>query len=369
MRKFLFILPSNLIGGAETLSLNLVKSLSSKGHAVTVVFLSTPNMHFISPWDELVNIDKISVNAKSEKVGFIKFFLRLIFNRFIKGNQFFDFSFSTHLHCNAFIYFITRLKLISVHKIVVRESTNFFSWHTGLKLKVVKFLYRFYPSNPNIICQTNQMRNELVSNVFFKDITNIKTFRNPINVNYIMQKSEDFVDFSGFYSKKNDNKVILSVGRLVPEKSFETLISSLAYLHGYCCVILGDGPELKSLMKVAIDVGVADKVHFVGEVSNPYKYMARADICVVSSKLEGFPNVLHEQMCLSNKIVSTICTDEINLLPGITVVPIEDPYSLALAIKNVSNLTIQDELKLSEIYKSYVSSQTLDNYISSVFYK
>ncbi len=104
--------------------------------------------------------------------------------------------------------------------------------------------------------------------------------------------------------------VILGAGELCERKDFATLIRAFAALpmqNSYRLVILGKGKKRKTLEKLAKDLGVADRIHFPGFVKNPYAYMAKSRIFVLSSTCEGLPVVLMEAMALGIPVASTDC--------------------------------------------------------------
>ena len=71
--------------------------------------------------------------------------------------------------------------------------------------------------------------------------------------------------------------------------------------------VMGDGPELTALQGESDRLGLGDKVEFAGHVANPMPYIARADQLVVSSRFEGFGNVIVEAMACGTTVVSTDC--------------------------------------------------------------
>lgn len=105
---------------------------------------------------------------------------------------------------------------------------------------------------------------------------------------------------------------LVGVGKLVPVKAFERLISVTARLrengipaHLY---LLGQGPEKDRLSVLACDAGIADYVSFLGYQTNPYRYLRQADLFVCSSFSEGFSTATTEAL-----IVGTpVCTTEVS---------------------------------------------------------
>ena len=72
-----------------------------------------------------------------------------------------------------------------------------------------------------------------------------------------------------------------------------------------CLTLLGEGPLRPELERLAQQSGVADRVHFVGFQKNPYPFFAQADAFVLSSRYEGFPNVVLEALACGTPVIAT----------------------------------------------------------------
>jgi len=104
--------------------------------------------------------------------------------------------------------------------------------------------------------------------------------------------------------------LILGVGELCARKDFATLIKAFARVQARrpCrLMILGEGRERRHLERLTWTLEVSERVALPGFVTNPYAYMARADLLVLSSTWEGFGNVLAEGLTLGVPVVSTNC--------------------------------------------------------------
>lgn len=113
----------------------------------------------------------------------------------------------------------------------------------------------------------------------------------------------------GFKRIRNREKVILSIGRMVEQKDFSTLIDAYEKVRkesDKCrLVLIGEGPLKKTLMKRAQQSPFASSISFVGWKNNTFEWIAKSDIFVLTSKREGFPIVLLEAIVAGTPIVST----------------------------------------------------------------
>ena len=136
----------------------------------------------------------------------------------------------------------------------------------------------------------------------------IEVIYNPINIEDIREKAKEPANHPWF--DKKDLPIVISVGRLSPEKDFPTLIKAFALLRETTparLVIIGEGPERPKLEKLIDELGIGEYAALLGFQKNPYKFVARADLFAMSSIYEGLPTVLLETMSLGIPIVSTDC--------------------------------------------------------------
>jgi GalNAc-alpha-(1->4)-GalNAc-alpha-(1->3)-diNAcBac-PP-undecaprenol alpha-1,4-N-acetyl-D-galactosaminyltransferase len=132
---------------------------------------------------------------------------------------------------------------------------------------------------------------------------------------------------------------ILAVGRLDRQKGFDVLIEALALLRNrfpWQLVLVGDGEERDSLERLARSLGVEQAIQWIGLVKNPFPYYVWADLVIVPSRFEGFPNVAMEAMSVGRTVICANCQTgpaELTLQGKYGVlVKTEDPRSLVEAI-------------------------------------
>jgi glycosyltransferase involved in cell wall biosynthesis len=110
---------------------------------------------------------------------------------------------------------------------------------------------------------------------------------------------------------KGTPRVVMAMGRLVEQKGFDLLIEAFASggprEYGWRLVIIGDGPGRGTLEKLAVTAGVRDIVEFAGRVDRPEALLGTADMFVLSSRYEGFPNALLEAMAFGIACVAFDC--------------------------------------------------------------
>lgn len=136
--------------------------------------------------------------------------------------------------------------------------------------------------------------------------------------------------------------VIMGLGRLTEQKDFFTLLRAFARVRSErpCrLLILGEGGDRPELEGLAAELGVSDDLRLPGFEANPYRYLRRAQLFVLSSRWEGSPNALTEAMALGIPVVAADCPSGPNeLLPGAGVgelVPMGEPAIMAAAMQRL----------------------------------
>lgn len=165
-----------------------------------------------------------------------------------------------------------------------------------------------------------------------------------------------------------DAPVLVAAGSLVPWKGFSDLLLAVRDVlrrRPVRLITLGDGPLRADLERQARDLGIADAVKFTGFVANPLKYFARADVFVLSSHVEGMPNVLVEAMMSGCTPVSTNCpTGPRELLQDGKygyLVPMKDPVALAAGIEKALDHKIPKAL-LQEAVRPFSAEAVIERH-------
>ncbi|WP_170972321.1 glycosyltransferase [Natronorubrum halophilum] len=197
-------------------------------------------------------------------------------------------------------------------KIVLRvpvclSKTTFYNSPKSIEHKALPYLIRwFYPFSDKLVAISYGVGEDLKKTFNFDD-ANIKVIHNPsINNETFSLKCEpvdcNFFEFSG--------PIFLGVGRLTEQKDFSTLVRAFDKVNEVKesrLIILGEGEKRNEIENLISKRGLESHVLMPGFVQNPYPYMRRSDIFVLSSAWEGFGNVLVEAMACGTAVVSTNC--------------------------------------------------------------
>ena len=355
---WLVIMPHDrLLGGAEQLLMNLVTHLSKKGNQCMVMFLKKK---IYGDWEHLEESCVIRYgNSKNVFIGYISLLPRLIrVNIKYKILR----SFTSQTLINAMMGFLKKLRFFRKTTVIVRESNSIFHLLKGLKLKRYVLAYRVgYGGVDLVICQTKFMKDQLVQAMpWMEKKLRILVLANPIDLEMIKEKAREQLP-----TELKGKRFIVAAGRLVPAKGFDILIKSINALQKddpkLELVILGDGPERQNLEKIAKSLNLQEKVHLIGFVNNVYPYFKEAAACVLSSRIEGFPNVLLQMMSQNTKVVSTLSAGGIKDLKGVITCEIDNIEQLTKAIKEcLSTSTHQNR----SFFDEDLNKRTVDAFIS-----
>ena len=181
----------------------------------------------------------------------------------------------------------------------------------SLLMKKIKFeLVRgFYPWADEIFASSQGVAEDLTK-ITGIPLSKIKVIYNPVVKSDLLEKAKAPIEHPWF--ALGQPPVILGAGRLVQQKDFPTLVKAFAIVRQHYpsrLMILGDGElSLRNQLNALVrELGLEDEVTFPGFVDNPYAYMARATVFVLSSIYEGFGNVVAEALAVGTPVVSTDC--------------------------------------------------------------
>ncbi|MFB2917366.1 MULTISPECIES: glycosyltransferase [Aerosakkonema] len=300
MDKLAIFHPTLTGGGAEKVIVNLIGGFVDRGVNVDLVLVRAegPFVALIPPEVRVVNL------------GYKRLVLSMpAFVRYLHQSQ--PTTLLTAFEDTNLIALWSR-KLAGVSTRIVVSVHNTLSWESqittqGIKRRIGPYLARwFYPQADAVVAVSQGVAEDLVNLGF--SANNMKAIYNPVVTPELFQKITEFPQHPWF--APDSPPVILGVGRLEKQKDFPTLIRAFAKVHSQRpakLIILGEGIDRPYLEALVRELGVAENVALPGFVANPYAYMARSAVFVLSSLFEGLPTVLIEAMAAGTSPVSTDC--------------------------------------------------------------
>lgn len=130
----------------------------------------------------------------------------------------------------------------------------------------------------------------------------------------------------------NSNLKAIAVGRLVPVKRFDALIQAWKNVPNHVSVV-GDGPERLRLGSLVDNLGLQDRVHFLGERSDVQELIADHQLLVSTSEREGFGYVCLEALQANLVVISTATGIAVDLLPHNYLIDSLDVEQVSLTIE------------------------------------
>lgn len=166
---------------------------------------------------------------------------------------------------------------------------------------------RFYPWADAVLVPSRGAADDLIA-IGGLDPDKVKVVPSPIVNDRLVLLADEQCSHPWLNAK--GIPVILGVGELCERKDFATLLRAFALVNNSLparLIILGEGRKRAELEALTEELGVAGVVSFAGFQANPYAFMSRADLFVLSSRCEGAPVVLMEALACGAPVVSTDC--------------------------------------------------------------
>lgn len=225
---------------------------------------------------------------------------------------------------------------------------------------------RTYPGADAVIAVSHHAADELVTRIGV-DQRRVKTIYNPVVDDTLRSGAAQPLEHSWF--TPDALPVILAAGRLTEQKDFATLIRAFARVRAQRSVrlvILGEGRLRPALLALSAELGVQDDIDLPGFVANPYQYMARASLLVLSSLYEGLPGVLIQALACGCPVVSTDCPGgSKEILAGGsygTLVAVGDVQAMASAIEAQLDQPAAKDTLLQRA-EDFSVDRAVDNYL------
>lgn len=291
-------LPSLAGGGAERVMLDLIAAALAQGRTVDLVLVSRHGA-FQDEVPAGVNVIDLRQPRTVTAVVPLARYLRRRRPRALLA---------TLEHANVVALLAGRLA--GRTRVSVREANTLsrdLASGPARSRAVLWLMRRLYPGAHAVIAVSQGVADDLLATIPVA-AARVTVIPNPVITDRLTTGGVEPLEHPWFAA--GAPPVVLGVGRLTPQKGFDVLLRAFARARERrdCrLLVLGDGEDRAMLEGLARELGVHDAVELPGFVANPFPYMRRAGVFVLSSKWEGLPNALIQALALGAPAVATDC--------------------------------------------------------------
>ncbi|MBW4506244.1 MAG: glycosyltransferase [Scytonematopsis contorta HA4267-MV1] len=339
-------------GGAERVMLNLARGFIKKGLKVDLVLARAKGVYMqqVPSGIRIINLEAEWMPSSLPKLI-----------QYLQKEHPKNLLAALHYPCEIALWakrlsgVSTRI-IVSEHNTLSQEAQRIAQTSVRLTPLAARL---FYPWADGIVAVSQGVAKDL-ANITGIPRERIQVIYNPIVDSELFAQAKEPVQHPWFQS--SEIPVILGVGRLYPQKDYPTLIRAFAQVRKIRparLAILGCGPEQARLEALIDELGLKEEVALLDFVQNPYAYMARAAVLVLSSGWEGFGNVLVEAMAVGTPVVSTNCESGPSEILADGKYGLLTPVGDQIAIAEAINSVLSGNTKRVE--SSWLQQFSLDN--------
>tara|TARA_B110000240_G_scaffold147297_1_gene162844 strand:- start:467 stop:1573 length:1107 start_codon:yes stop_codon:yes gene_type:complete len=326
-KKIIFYHPNFESGGVEKTNLLISAKLSKK---YDIFFLSHSFSNKFDREIKKIGIKKILIPSTRAIFGFLD-----IIRIYKKIEP--DLIFSLQTHANVISLIINKLFFKNRFKIICCERISKKRYESNLKGRIIIFLAKlFYKYSKIVICNSKELSKEFKS--ISKNLNVIHIYNPTLKSNFKLLSKKFAIKSKPFFLKKKP--ILFSLGRLDFNKNNLMLLKAYNEIKNEIncnIVLMGGGDQKDHLLDYAKKNNFEKNLFIYNFKKNPYPYLLKSDILILTSRTEGLPNVLIEALALKKFVISTKCPTGPNeiLLNGKAgfLVKIDDYKDLANKIK------------------------------------
>ena len=327
--KVCFVIPTLTSGGAERVAVTVLSALDGARFERTLYLFST---------DRAVYLDRIAPGVRvvvARQSGWLPRMLEL--SRFLRDSR-------PDVVMAFLSYFITAVAaaLSGGHgRVIFNQGTptsgfladRDFAWRRPLRRLVFAALTRLFYRRADAVVATSAGVADDLATTYGVPRERMVVLHNPVDTDVIAAAAAEPV------SDIAERPLVAAAGRLAGVKNYPLLLAAIAQIPGAGAWILGDGPDHDALQRLAGQLGIDRRVRFWGFQANPWRFIARADVFVLTSTYEGFGNVLVEAMVCGTPVVATRSPGTMEIIENeITGLLVDSsPAAVAAAITRLLN--------------------------------
>jgi glycosyltransferase involved in cell wall biosynthesis len=304
-KHLIFFHPYSNIGGADNSLAKLISSLDYKKYEFTFISLNKSILPKLL--DKKNKIKFIKLN--STRTIFSLFKIRNIIKIILKKKKNIkNIVVSNQNFANIIIYFalykIKKIKIIFIERNHLDELKFFNSLKDFFKKKIIFILIKFIYKKVDLVIGISK---KLCIDLKKLTNANVKLIYNPAFDKNIIKKSNYF--YPKIFNKKN--KFIINVGRFTKRKNQFFLIKAFEQVRkrsdNIKLILIGYGKELNKIKRYVDSNRIGKDIIIINRCLNPYPYIKNSDLFILTSKYEGFANVLVESVALNTPVISANC--------------------------------------------------------------
>jgi glycosyltransferase involved in cell wall biosynthesis len=300
MARVALFLPSLRGGGAERVMLHLARGFAERGFAVDMVLADAAGAYIkqVPPQVQVVDLGAKRVLLSLPRL--VRYLQDVQPSALLSAME----------HANLVAILAWRWARVPTRLVVsVHNTMSIATQHAPQsKARLIPMLARWlYPQAHRVVAVSHGVATDIL-HLYQLPTAKVEVIYNPVVTPELMIQSQDTVEHP--WLTAGEPPIILGVGRLTAQKDFATLIRAFARVrqsHEARLIILGEGEDRPILERLVRELGLQEWVALPGFVANPYAWMRRATVFVLSSRWEGLPTVLVEAMACGTPVVSTDC--------------------------------------------------------------
>jgi len=293
-KKLILFMPSMDGGGVEK-NLIIVTNFLSK--YIKNLILITFDDGFNKKFSKKIKIINLKKKTDKKYSKYFKYFICLLIlsKEVLKNNH------TSVISFQANIYTII-LSMILRFDLIIRSNASPSGWTKSfIKNYLFKIFFR-YPKS--IIVNSLDFKKEIDKKF---GITSTLIY-NPLNKKEILIKSKEKINFKLF--KKKKSLKLINISRFTDQKDHLTLLKAFKRIHKDIDVellIVGYGVNKNKIHSFINENNLNNKIKVLGFQENPYKFIKKSDVFILTSRFEGLPNVLLESLTLKKFIIASNC--------------------------------------------------------------
>ena len=293
-KRLIMFIPSIEGGGVEKNLFIIGNYLSKKIDKISLITSSKENNKKFNKKIKLITPKNFISNESNRKLKYL-LCLFLLLKEIIKNRNILIFSFQANFYCSIIC------KIFNI-KIITRSNSSPEGWSNNIiKETIFKILFKLPDVN---IVNSYKFRIKLKKRFNI----NATCIYNPLDKKEIKKKSL-FKIKDRFYNDKKTLKII-NIGRFTDQKDHLTLLNAANILKKrikFKLLIIGRGSNRKKMIHYVQQNNLTKFIKLINFKKNPYPYIKKSDLFILSSRYEGLPNVLLEALTLKKFIISSNC--------------------------------------------------------------